>query len=623
MMRKPHLRIAAVAAPVVAAWAVLWSVSGQAPAPAPPQAKAKGPRPLGMEDGLTFFQTRCMTCHAHPPVGPGPSANAIRALSPERIHEVLAAPSRPEHDAGLTDAEKRRLAEFTGGYRPLGSAAAGNPQNFPNRCASNPPLSDPSAGPAWNGWGADAANTRSQNAKAAGLTAAQVPNLKLKWAFGFPTGVSAFSQPAIAGGRVFVGSDIGHVYSLDARTGCVYWSYETGITVRPAVSVGPVKGRGATRYAVYFGDAKANVYAVDAHNGQLLWKKRVDDHFLARITAAPKLHNGRLYVPVSNSEEWQGGHPDYQCCTARGSVVALDANNGEQVWKAWVMEEPRPRGKNSRGVQLYAPAGGSVWNSPTVDPARNAVYFGTGDSETEPASKNGDAIMAVDMDSGKTLWVYQAIENDAFMGGCFGANKSENCPKVQGPDADIGNSPVLRSLPGGKRVLIAGTKDGDLFALDPDANGKLLWRVKANAGTGGGRGGIVWGGAADEQNAYYGFLSGGMAALKLASGERVWFTPVSGEGARTGHGAAATVIPGVVFAAGSDGRLTALAAADGRKLWEFETAREFQTVNAVKANGGSIRSAGAVVAGGMVFIGSGYGVTGGDRTGNVLLAFGL
>jgi polyvinyl alcohol dehydrogenase (cytochrome) len=176
-------------------------------------------------------------------------------------------------------------------------------------------------------------------------------------------------------------------------------------------------------------------------------------------------------------------------------------------------------------------------------------------------------------------------------------------------------------LPRGKRVLIAGTKDGDLFGLDPDNNGKLLWRVKANAG--GGRGGIVWGGATDEQNAYYGFMSGGMAALKLATGERVWFAPIAAEGSRIAHGAAATVIPGVVFAGGSDGKLTALATADGKKLWEFDTARDFETVNKVKGSGGSIRSAGAVVVNGMVFIGSGYGVSGGDRTGNVLLAFGL
>src|SRR5262249_10930547 len=146
---------------------------------------------------------------------------------------------------------------------------------------------------------------------------------------------------------------------------------------------------------VFFGDAKANVYALDAQNGQLLWKKHVDEFFLARITAAPKFYNGRLYVPVSSSEEWQAGNLDYPCCTSRGSVVALDASNGEQLWKRYVMEDPKPTRKNSRGVQLYAPSGGSVWNSPTIDPVRKAIYFGTGDAETEPASKNSDAILAV------------------------------------------------------------------------------------------------------------------------------------------------------------------------------------------------------------------------------------
>jgi polyvinyl alcohol dehydrogenase (cytochrome) len=591
-----------------------------AQAPDAGKAKAKGPRVLGMEDGLTFFQTRCMNCHGNPNVN-APSPNAIRAMTVEKIYESLSTGSMKEQASSLTDEEKRRLAEFMGGYHLIGSVAASDAKNFPNHCASNPPMSDPANSPGWSGWGADLANTRFQTAKAAGLTAAQVPNLKLKWAFGFPMGISAYSQPAIAAGRVFVGSDVGHVYSLDAKTGCVYWSYETGVTVRPAISVGPVKGRGNTKYGVFFGDAKGNVYGVDAQNGQQLWKRRVDDHFLARITAAPKFYNGRLYVPVSNSEEWQAGHLDYPCCTSRGSVVALDANNGEQVWKTYVMEEPKPRGKNSKGTQLYAPAGGSVWNSPTVDPVRKAVYFGTGDSETEPASKNGDAILAVDMDSGKILWNYTAIENDSFLGGCFGENKSENCPKIQGPDGDIGNSPILRSIGGGKRVLIAGTKDGDAFAVDPDNKGKLLWRVKANSG--GGRGGIVWGGSADEQNVYYGFTAGGMAALKLTTGDRVWFQPINAEGTRASQGAANSAIPGVVFGAGSDGKLFALSATDGKRIWEFDTARDFETVNKVKANGGSISSAGPVVAGGMLFVGSGYGVTGGSRFGNVLLAFGL
>jgi len=189
-----------------------------------------------------------------------------------------------------------------------------------------------------------------------------------------------------------------------------------------------------------------------------------------------------------------------------------------------------------------------------------------------------------------------------------------------GPDADIGNSPILSTLPDGRRVLINGTKNGEVFALDPDNRGALVWRVPANSG--GGRGGIVWGGTADHENVYYGLGSGGMAALKMANGQRAWFQPINAPGGRgSSNNAAATMIPGVVFVGGTDGKLHALSTTDGALLWEFETARPFETVNKVAAaNGGSIGSIGPVVAGGMMFVGSGYGV-GATGWGNVLLAF--
>ncbi|MEI9813176.1 MAG: PQQ-binding-like beta-propeller repeat protein [Acidobacteriota bacterium] len=372
---------------------------------------------------------------------------------------------------------------------------------------------------------------------------------------------------------------------------------------------------------VYFGDAKANVYALDAQTGKLLWRRKVEDHWVARITAAPKLYNGRLYVPVSNSEEWQSGNPDYECCTARGSVVALDANTGEQVWKTYVMDEPKPTKKNPNGVQLYGPAGGAVWNSPTIDPVRNAIYFGTGDTETEPAQPLADGIVAVNLETGKVLWNYQATPNDAFMGGCFGQNKSLACPEKMGPDSDIGNSPILRSLPDGRRVLIAGTKEGEVFALDPDNNGKLLWRVPANPN---GRGNIVFGGAADSDTVYYGLGgNGGMAAIDMATGKNKWYSPVNAAGLRVNNNAAATMIPGVVFVSGNNGVMHALSTTDGTQIWEFNSSRDFDTVNKVAgANGGAISSVGPIFAGGMMYVGSGYGVGAGDF-GNVLLAFGI
>ena len=550
-------------------------------------------------------------------------------MAPEKIYDALVSGTMQAQGQTLSDVQKRGVAEFMSG-RPLGSAKQGDAANMPNRCASNPTLSNPARGAAWNGWGVDLSNTRFQPASAAGLTAAQVPRLKLKWAFGYPTGVSANGQPTIASGRVFVGSDNGFVYSLDAKTGCVYWSFENGSIVRNALTIGPVTGQGSARYAVYFGDGKANVFALDAQNGRLLWKTKADPHFIARITGGTKLYNGKLFVPVSSSEEFSSGNPDYPCCSSRGSVVALDANTGKEIWKAWVVpEEPQPYKTMANGVTLYKPAGGAVWNSPTVDPVRRAVYFGTGDATTAPSPKTTDAIMAVDINTGKLLWAYQATENDVFMGGCNGPNRSEACPTPLGPDMDIGNSPILKTLPNGKRVLITGTKDADVVALDPDNNGKLLYRINvtgAPIGGGRGRGTIVWGGAADDQNAYYGAAGAGLAAVRQATGERVWnFTPPPPTGGGRGAqlGAAPTVIPGVVFEGASDGKLYALSAADGKLLWEFNTAQEFETVNKVPAHGGAISTSGAVVAGGMVFVGSGYAVGSGASAGNVLLAFGI
>src|SRR4029077_9462819 len=196
-------------------------------------------------------------------------------------------------------------------------------------------------GPAWNGWSADVANSRFQTAAGAGLTAAQVPQLKLKWALGLPAGMTSSSQPTVVAGRVFVGSDNGYIYSLDAATGCVYWSFEGGGIIRGALSVGPVTGQGTTRYAVYFGDGHANVFAVDAQNGKLLWKAKADSHWVARITAGTKLYNGTSLVPSSSSEEFGSCIATYPCCTSRGSVVAYDANNGKVLWKAWVTDQPK------------------------------------------------------------------------------------------------------------------------------------------------------------------------------------------------------------------------------------------------------------------------------------------
>jgi polyvinyl alcohol dehydrogenase (cytochrome) len=610
-------------------FAIVAFPQAQAPrgqAPAAGRGGFLGPNIAGTESGWATYQSQCYGCHGNATPNGVPSAYDIRKMTPDRINAALA--NADHHGKMLTDVQALRVAEFMSS-RPLGSVDMGDASMMPNRCTANPPMGDPANASAWNGWGNGPENHRFQAAERAKLAPADVPRLTLKWAFGYPHGETNNAQPTVAGGRVFAGSDNGYIYALDAKTGCVYWSFQQGSIIRNAPAVGAVNGQGAARFAVFFGDGHANVYALDAQTGRQLWKTKVDDHVVARITAGVKYYDGRVYVPVSGSEEFNAGQVDYPCCTGRGSVVALDASTGTQIWKTYdVPQEPKPWKKNPNGVQLYGPAGGGIWDSPTIDPVRGALYIGTGDAVTPPGSPYTDGVMAMDLKTGTVLWSYQATPNDLFMGGCAGPTHSEACPSPMGPDMDIGNSPMLVTLPGGKRAVIAGTKRADVVALDPDDHGKLLYRINTagqpvNGGRG--RGSIMWGGAADAQHVYYGTGAAGLAALTPASGAVTWTFNAPGIGGRgnAAFGAAPTVIPGVVFEGAADGRLFAVSAADGRQLWEFNTSQMFDTVNKVPAHGGSINTSGAVVADGMVFVGSGYAISSGAAGGNVLLAFGV
>jgi polyvinyl alcohol dehydrogenase (cytochrome) len=557
------------------------------------------------------FINKCMGCH---PIGNSagqvPSRETLMKLTPEAVFAALSTGSMVAQAKELSDDEKRAMAAYLGG-RPLGITEAGDAKNMPNHCASNTPFGDPDASANWNGWGNDAWNTRFQPAKAAGISADQVPRLKLKWAFGFPKGTQNYGQPTVVGGRVFVASDISYIYSMDAATGCIYWSHQAQTGVRTAIVIGPIKEQGSAKYAAYFGDGRSNVYALNAETGDLLWKVQVDDQPSSHITAAPALYAGRLYVPISGGEEALSIDLHYPCCRFRGSLVALDASTGKKIWQSYVIPEPaKPTRKNSIGTQLYGPAGGAVWGSPTVDAKRHAIYVGTGDAYTEPAPKTTDSILAYDMDTGKLLWAFQDTKDDAWMLGCGPTYRAEPCPKDLGPDWDYAASPMLRNLPGGRQVLIVASKSGNAFVLDPDKKGAPMWKAALAEKKPGAAGLIVFGGAADERTAYYALnLVGGMVALDFGTGERKWFTSLSpadtpGEPPRPGQSAATTAIPGAAFSGAWDGTLRAFSTEDGHIVWEYNTVQEYATVNGVAARGGSMGAPGPTVAGGMLFVGT-------------------
>jgi polyvinyl alcohol dehydrogenase (cytochrome) len=584
-------------------------------------------------DGAAVFQAACASCHAQPAADSrAPNREALAQLAPETILTALTTGNMFRQGSALSDADRRAVAAFLAG-RPVGTPG---PPSTVGRCTAAPPaLSSGDLAAAWNGWGAGATNARYQPAAGGGLTAPMVPRLTLKWAFGFPGVSSARAQPSVLGRRMFVGSESGDVFALDARTGCTYWTFHTKAGIRTATAVGPYKrANGTSGYAVYVADGGATTYAIDAESGREIWSRRVDDHPYAKATGSVTVHDGRVYVPAAGvGEEGQAGSSKYECCTFRGSVTALDASTGNVIWKSWaITEEPKPRGRNKEGVQLWGPAGAGIWAAPTVDARRRAIYIATGNGYAEPRQPTTDAVLALDMDTGKIRWTYQPTADDIFVGGCRAQNPDNpNCPATLGPDHDFSMSPVLAKRANGSEVVIVQQKSGMAYALDPDKQGAVVWQYRTSPG--GGMGG-QWGAAADDRQAYFsvngtsGKTPGGMRAVNIDTGAVVWSKEAeerlcgTERGCSAAQGAAVTAIPGIVFSVSMDGGIRAHAADDGTLVWQFNTNREFDAVNGVKARGGAIDGPGVVVAGGMLYVSSGY-VSLIGRPGNVLLAFGV
>lgn len=584
------------------------------------------------QDGASLFENYCAICHtaSGDQQALGPELEALRQMTPEHILDVMENGAMKAQAAERSRLQRQLLAEYLSGKKfgtvlsepiPRAAYCSGNTTTF-----SHAPT-----GPAWNGWGPATTNARYQSADAAGLAPDQVPHLKLKWAFGFPGATSGGTQPVVVGGRLYVATAMGDVYALEADTGCVHWLFQADAGVRSAITLG--KAEGNDRLLAFFGDQAANMYALDAETGKQVWKQKVDTHSRAIITGAPTLHKGRLYVPVSSREESQVANPKYVCCQFRGSMVALAAADGKLLWKTWTIdEEAKPIGKNNIGTQLWGPSGVPIWNAPTIDEKRNVFYIGTGNNYSIPATAASDAIMAFDLDTGEIKWTKQVAENDVWNSSCRAeGDHPYTCPDRDAPDTDFGNSPALVTV-NGRDLLVAGNKLGLVYAFDPDDKGNILWQT--STGKGMASGGIMWGTATDGKNVYAGNNyfntkepeeTGGVTAIDLVTGNKVWSVPALScadrERCKPSHGAAVTVIPGVVFTGTMDGRLRALSTVDGKTLWEVDTARDYETINGIKANGGSMSNAGATVVGGVVYVNSGYSHHGAIIPGNALLAF--
>jgi polyvinyl alcohol dehydrogenase (cytochrome) len=571
--------------------------------------------------GAAVYAKRCAMCH---------DQNSDRIPSRKALEQMTALQIRRALDSGvmmsiaypMSQAEREVVASYLG---KSGGRVPPPPQAF---CQDRTVKVSGGSPFIWNGWSPSITNTRFQTQKAAGLNIDQVKNLKLKWAFGFEGDVVAFSQPAVIGDEIFVGSAGGVVYALRAETGCIQWTHLARGPVRQVI-VAPI----GEKHAVLFGDLTGWFYELQAESGELLWEKHIEEHDAARLTGTPVAYEGTVYVPVASWEESRSHNPKYQCCTFRGNLVALRVSDGDVIWRTYTVPEPTKNGKERNGVQGLGPSGAGIWSAPTLDLKRKLIYAGTGNNYSPPATSTSDAVLAVDMASGKIVWSTQVYAGDVHSG------------YETGPDHDFGSSAMLVKIADGRDLLVAGCKDGIVYALDPDRNGKIIWQARVGIGVVP-YGGVLWGTATDGNNVYASTSDmahveipagsgspesqeldptkgGGLAALRLSDGGKVWYftpKPCYTPGCSPAQPGALTVIPDVVFSGSMDGHIRAFSTKDGTVLWDFDTLRDFDTINKVKAKGGAIDGPGAVVVNGMVFVNSGYGRYGG-LPGNVLLAF--
>ena len=570
-----------------------------------------------------IFNESCISCHSGG-VPRAPHATTFSAMSADYILETLngVMSSQASH---LSKNEKIKLAEFISG----GSISTNIPN--PNFCSneitkSKIKFNDKNS---YSQWGYDRHNTRRANSE---INSKNAKTMKLKWVFAFPGATRSRSQPSVSGNVIYIGGQNSNLYALDRETGCVRWMTKAQGEIRSA----PVIEKINNKHFIYAGDYEGNVYKYDALTGENIWTKSLRYHPRVILTGSVRVYDEVIYVPLSSREWADGANPDYECCTFRGGVMALDAITGEELWTTYSIPVPAKHlgDYNESGRKILAPSGVPVWNSPTIDDERGLVYVGTGESYTSPAADTSDAILAIDKSKGGIVWSFQAQTGDAWNMGCFISPKS-GCPKEDGPDWDFGASTILMKTSKGRNILFGGRKSGHVYALDPDQEGKLLWSRKI--GRGGFAGGIHWGMTIDSDNIYApiadknyinkfpGPATPGIYSLNAINGDINWrFEPKDRcnglSSCDRGISAALSSTNDIIIGAGMDGWLYILDSKKGNLLWEFNTNRDFSEFSNIKAYGGTIEGLGPVISGNNLYINSGYQY-GGNMPGNVLLGF--
>lgn len=575
--------------------------------------------------GKSHYDTACAACHEGA-IERAPHRQMLVLMTPETILAALTTGLMQTQSSTLNDQQKKEVAEYLGG-RAMSEATFAYEQCATKKQSSTQAVQAVRT----HNWGLTADNKRHMTSEITNVNAANAAELKPLWAFSFKGANRARSQPLFIGEMVVTGSHSGEVLALDATSGCLHWQFQASAEVRTGI-IGDeqlIDGQ----QLLYFGDVLGTVYAIDAATGTELWRTRADTHPNATITGTPSLLDDYIYVPVSALEVSNAVDPLYECCTFRGSVVAMNRASGKIKWQTHTIPEaPRAQGKNASGTTQYGPSGAVVWNSPSIDIKRKRLYVGTGENASSPATTTSDAIVAMNLADGSIAWSWQGTARDAWNTACDSLTP-DNCPEENGPDYDFGAATLIATDTAGRDLVIGGQKSGVVHAIVADT-GEHLWSERV--GRGGIQGGIHFGIAADDKRIYVPITDmadgrtypdpaqPGVHALDITSGKPVWYAAhpdVCDERdfCHPGVSQSISLLNDMVLAGGMDGIVRGYESATGKQIYELDTTKNFTTVSGATTTGGSFGgSAGPVAQNNRVVLSSGYGLYN-HMPGNLLL----
>ena len=601
--------------------------------------------------GQPLYRQHCAACHDRPDETHAPTKATLEAMSVQTLTYALTEGKMRVQGAGLTDKTRVQLINYLTGK----SFATVDAWSQAMACDASHRDADITGAAAVSTFGFDARNTRVLTSAQTGLTKSGLGKLELAWAIAFPDVTMMRAQAAVVGNTVFLPiAEASAMYAFDVSVPakpCLKWVYNTpkGAPLRTSAAYGVISAPGLKtgRKVLAFSGMDSTVHVVDARTGKAVWTKNVGAYSFSMTTGTPRILKDRIIVPVSQYEIMTAADNAVPCCTNHGFVLSLEPATGAQQWRYDTMEDAKPVRDRGDGKMLLGPSGAPIWNSPVVDEQRGLIYFGTGESNSPPAHKNTDALIAIHLADGKQAWSLQATERDIYNAGCGPKPRVGlyNCVSdTVYRDVDFGASLILGKLKNGRELLFAGQKSGTLWALDP-ATGKVVWR--RDIGTGAPNGGIHWGIAFHDDTLFVPIavvghdlpgqtvdpgLKPGLYAVDANSGAVKWnfaSSPDCGNGRdkrspncqrHFGFSAAPTVIDGTVIEGSLDGYLYVFDEKTGKVLWTYDTANSFDALNGVKGHGGSIDTASIVGVNGLLLVNSGYGMFG-QAPGNMMLAF--